>query len=204
MPFKDIEARRAYHRQRHRMNSGKMSKEAIEGAIVRKVNFTMRIPVTMVARMQMIAAESMMRGKYPWKTTQEVARALLELGFHGLKNELESVDEYLPELRLEQQLNRMHKARQTAMSMFNMAKQNLNALLDVKADAAALQYFHTALLASEELPPTVWSEWLIRQLRETYPSMAKRHDKGDVGGVSLLSTAERRKKERKTVKIDGE
>lgn len=180
MPYKSRFDQRRYDRERYHKK-----KRHEDYARARKVNFTMRLPEQMLAVLQRLAIEGVAKGTNPWRTPQEVGRALLALGLQAMKGEHDTVDEYLPHLRLEEKLSGLDRAQRSAEAMYAMAKKNIKALLDIDADDTALQYYATTITEARELPKTVWSRWLIGQLEKTFPALAEEEKGGRVPGVQL-------------------
>src|SRR4029077_8392195 len=103
MPY-TREQRREYERKRY----AKKKKEQGRGR-PRYIPLALRLPDTWIAQMQRMAMENIALGHHPWKTTQEVARALISYGFIALKDD-DSVSQFVPQLELQQRLEQVDRA----------------------------------------------------------------------------------------------
>lgn len=182
MPLRG-EDRRKYDRRNYlRRKHQRQTKE-------RMVLLATRVPESWMNRIQRMTAEAIALGNAPWRTNTDTIRALLVAGFEGLKDRSESLEqEFLPQLRLQEQITSLDRSRRTSETMFAMAKQNIDSLLAIKtknSDETATQYYTSAIQQARELAPTVWKEWLIDQLEKTFPALAKRERAGAVPGITL-------------------
>lgn len=144
------------------------------------------LPATHVAQMNRMASEALLAGKGPWKSMQEVARALIAAGFEHFKNQSDEMREFMPQFELEHQLSTIARSKQTAHSMLALARENIGSLIDIDADDEALRYYASAMERAGELPQTVWSRWLIEQLIKAFPDLEKEALAGRVPKVQLL------------------
>lgn len=157
----------------------------------RKVAFSMRLPESIASQLQRMAFEGLATGKYPWKHPSEVARGLIIRGLQSLKGD-ETIDSALPEIEMQENLEGMQRAQRTAYTMLSKARTTIDSLLAIKADREALQYYHSTMTFAKGLPPTVWSEWLMTQMLDSYPELSKR----DAPGIRLMG--KKKDKEKRT------
>lgn len=183
MPYTKTK-RREYDKQRYRK---KVDSDHAEK--VRKIYFNLRVPEQWVAQFQRLAMEGLARGTNPWKTSQEVCRAMIVKGFEAYHHERHDEDiandDFMPQLQLEQQLSSLERSQRTAEAMLGMARRNIRSLLNINAEETAQQYYGTAMDSARELPASVWQAWLVRELEKAFPELAKEHNAGRTPGIKL-------------------
>jgi hypothetical protein len=181
MPYADRKDRQAYDRKRYRYQ------KKGEATVTRKLVFTMRLPDQFLAILQRLAMEGVAKGTNPWRTTQDVAKGLMDEGLIAIRGKYDTVDEFLPQLELEQQIANTDRARRSVEYMLAMTKKNIKAMMEIDAEVTALHAYSDAVEAARRLPRTIWRDWLISQLERTFPEFSRLERTGKVPGVSLSS-----------------
>lgn len=143
----------------------------------KKVLWSGRVPETLIARIQRITLEGIATGRYPWKTTTEAVTNLLQRGLGTLKGD-PMIDEMLPHLEMTQHLDRIQAIRREAQTTLNKARQEISELLQIGAKAGAINYFHMTMDAARKLPPTEWRDWLVGELKKSFPDLVREKAKG--------------------------
>lgn len=93
------------------------------------------------------------------------------------------IDEMLPYLNLTRQFDGISSNRREAQAAMSRAVTEISELLQIGAKGEALQYYHVTLHATAEMPPTVWRNWLIAELKHAFPQL----DKLPAPGINLQS-----------------
>lgn len=170
MPHRDPQAKRSYQRSYHKSNYVGEGNE-------KKVLWSGRLPVSLLARVQRITQEGIATGKFPWKTTTMTVTALLIRGLESLAGD-PMIDEMLPYLRAISQIDGVASHRTEAQAAFSKTKTEISELLNIKAHDEAVQYFHAIFNSIEEMDENVWRDWLLRKLKETFPKLVAEKPKG--------------------------
>lgn len=181
-------AKKAIYNRRSYLRS-KKRKQLSTGEVEKKVLWQGRLPETLVARIQRVTIEGVATGKYPWRTQTECATDLLRRGFASLKGD-PFIDEMLPHLEMAQHLDRVSQLRREAQSTLNKARTEISELLNIGSNDGAATYYHVTMEAARKMPPTEWRDWLIKELKSSYPDLARIKPKG----VALKSIAKAKKK----------
>jgi hypothetical protein len=155
------------HQRRLRRRKG-----LVEHASERKVLFPIRIPEGVLGRIIRLTHEGIAKGTRPWKTPAETIRALLVRGLETLKGD-PTVNDMLPYLELQKQFDGIGSSRREAQASMSRASVEISELLGIEAKREALQYYHVTLQAAQEMPPTVWRDWLVEELRHKFPELQK-------------------------------
>lgn len=182
MPLRG-DGKRAANRDRHqrkRLRQAGLTEQAQE----RKVLFPIRIEEGILGRIHRLTHEGIARGTHPWKTPSETVRALIRRGLESLRGEQEIVDEMIPYLHLNNQLAGIQSSRREAQVSAQRAKVEIEELLGIGAKQEALQLYHVTRAAAHDMPPTVWRDWMIDDLKRTFPQL----DKQIAPGVTLATT----------------
>lgn len=184
MPYADRKARRRYFQH---YNAERPSRDRSEGhrplrgrppqGDERKVLVNVRLPVSMVARLQRTKEEGLVLGKYPWKTLTAVIEGLLLRGMESMKGD-PLFDEMLPYLRVVQQIDGVGSHRREAQAAMNKVRTEISELLAIKAVKEATQYYHATWQSIEEMSPNVWRDWLLDQMRKAFPKLARSRPQG--------------------------
>lgn len=162
----------------------------------RKVLFPVRIPQGVLGRIVRMTSESIATGKYPWKTNGETIRALIIMGFeHPRFKGDEFVSEHLPYLKLTRQFDGIHGARTEAMASLNRAVTEIGELLGIGAKQEALQYYHVTIECASEMPPTVWRDWFLAEMKRKFRDLDKATPRGVTLGPPVPITDPRRDRE---------
>lgn len=101
-------------------------------------------------------------------------------GLESLKGH-PTIDEMLPYLKLTEQFDVIASNRREAQAGLSRAINEISELLGIGAKQEALQYYHVTLVAAQEMPPTVWRDWMIAELKHQFPQL----DKLPAPGVTL-------------------
>ena len=147
----------------------------------RKLNLQVRLPESLLGRLHRLVNEGVAMGKWPWKTMSECVKVLIVDGLRTRKGD-DTIDDMLPHLEVQAQIDRIHQLRREAQSLLNKAREEIAQLQSIGASDQAVQYFHVTMDAAHKLPPTAWRDWLIGELRKAFPDLAKTK----VKGVSLM------------------
>jgi hypothetical protein len=186
----DDEKRRKYQRERyHRMK--RAAKSADEGRIP-MIPFNVRVPASLVARMQQIATRGVAMGVYPWKTTQEVARAALSKGIMAIAKDDDAL-EFGPEMALQDQLMAAERQKTQARAMLGMVRATVKDYLDMNAKDEAARYFDSALDKVYSMPRTAWVQWLIDEMRKAFPDLVALYDADEIPQANPFAVAPRPK-----------
>ncbi len=179
MPFTP-EKKRDYDAQRY-------VKKKITEPAAKKIYFPMRFPESIIAAANRVASEGQLTGKYPWKTTSDVIRAMVVRGFRVFRDESGDlhVASLLEKLEAESQLSDVSRERRSAATILAKAKIEVQALIDIKATTEALQLYSTLYDNVEQMSKTTWTLWLEREMAGAFPALHAKHDAGTVPGLSL-------------------
>ena len=172
--------KRYYEKQRHKRKL--QSKSADE----RKIPWAGRLPETLIGRIQRVVNEGIATGRYPWKNTTEAVTSLIQRGFLSLKDD-PFISEMLPHIEMSQHLDRISVIRREAQTIVAKARQEITELLGIGEKESAVAYYHVTMDAAHKMPPTVWRDWLIKEIRKAFPELAREKPKG----VSLSSKKQR-------------
>lgn len=164
-----------YYRSRTKM---KRALDAVQAE--RKILVTFRLQESIVARLHRLKEEAITNGRYPWRTIGEVYRGLLIKGLESMKGD-PIVDEGLPYLNLVKQVENMKQPRTEAEAMLHQARVEIGRLLTIDEVAVAQQFYQTTIQTAEAMEPTVWRDWLLKELRLAFPDLAK----GKAAGVAV-------------------
>src|SRR5579862_1826543 len=165
-----------YYQKRKANDAGK--------ATEKKVFFPMRVPENVLARIHRIAAEGYYTGKYPWRTAQEVMRAMLVRGLRAMADEGDEIAaEGIDAIEMMSTLEAMQRTQRQAQSMYAKAREVIGALLDVGAENEALQQYTSTMQLARKLPDTIWASWLQQEMERTFPQLKAEEHR--TPGVSL-------------------
>lgn len=185
MGYIDPRVKKVYNQRYYLKKKKTQSAEQQE----RKIPLNLRLPETLLGRIQRVTLEGLATGKYPWKSTTECITNLLQRGFSTLKGD-PFIDEMLPHLEMSQHLDRIQTLRREAQTILNKARTEIGELLAIHAKPDAITYFHVTMEAARKMPPTIWRDWLIGQLRNAFPALAKEKPIG----VNLMGPGKKIKK----------
>lgn len=188
MPYRTTADRQKYQRdyyaqhgkQKRRMRAGINERDE------KKVLVAIRLPVSIVARIQRLVSEGIAIGNFPWKTQTECVKALVLRGFESLAGD-ESVDAMLPYLRAVHTIESVGQHRKEAQAAFSAVKGEIAELLHIKANDEAVHYFHGIYSSVRDMDENVWRNWLLQQLESTFPQLLKEKPKG----ISITSKHDR-------------
>lgn len=170
MPYRDPSARKRYNQTYYRKNV-RPTRTAL-GQDEKRMSVTMRLPASVVARVQRLVMEGIATRRYPWKTNTECYLALVIRGFESMKGD-EFVDEMIPYLQAVQANDGIRGHRVEAQAALNRVKVEVNELMGIKAERAAVSHIHSTIDNLEHIPPNVWRDWLLNELRGAYPELLK-------------------------------
>lgn len=189
MPLSGSAKRR--HNAQYYTTKGKQARAfAISGSIrdEKKVLQSMRLPEGMVMRVQQLTHKGIATGTYPWRTPNETYQALIVRGFETLKGEA-LVDDAFPYFKVRKQLDAIASQRSEAQAALSRTRHEVGELVGIGETQVAEQYFGAALKAAQDMPPTAWSVWLVRELKAAFPALAKALPTG----VALTPSGRRKK-----------
>lgn len=190
MPFQDAKERRAYQRSYYDKNKSKRVRHQDRDQ-EKKAHVAFRCPVSIMGRIRRIVNEGIALGKFPWKTQTECIVALLIRGMETMAGD-PTIDEMLPYLRSIQALEGIAGHRREAQAAFSQMKTEISELLAIKAHDEAVKYFHAMYDSVLDIDENVWRDWLVRQLKETFPKLLAAKPKG----VRFAERAPHKKKKR--------
>lgn len=151
--------------RRHGRKSGRVRR-----ATERKILVSFRCEESKVARIARMFHEGLATGRYNWKTLSQAYNGILSRGLVSYRDD-PVIAEYLPHLEVSRQLEHVSSARHEAEALLAQARTEIAALIAIGAKTEAGQYFYTVVHAAEELPATVWRDWLLRELRAAFPTL---------------------------------
>jgi hypothetical protein len=171
---------RSYMKERRRKE-----KDKIQQAQERFVPMSLRLKASTAHRIQALTVEAVATGQYPWRTTQETLRDLIDRGLLSLVGTSDSIDEYLPLLRREREMSEIERAEASARSILGRTVTMIRKLLDVDGENEAIQYYAATRGDVFGMPDTVWRRWLLRELKDAFPKIHLRAKRGEYKGPSL-------------------
>lgn len=175
-------------------------KKTQQNAPQKKVFFPLRLDESILAVATRMAAEGMLVGKHPWKTTPDVIRAMIVKGLKAYRDEDHddnvSVAAALEKLENDLQLADLARDRRTAVATLAKARTEIGAMLEVKSPVSALQTYSTLYENVEKMSKTMWIVWLLDELAKTFPAQHALHEAGHVPGVKMQHTRSREDRRR--------
>lgn len=187
MPYANPANRRRQQREYYRTHVQHARKKHDPDRTSKKILVATRLPVELVARIQRIVAEGIATGRFPWRTQSAAIGALLMKGMESMAGD-ESMDEMLPYLRAIQTIEHVGQHRNEAQAAMSKIKTEVSELLAIKANDEAVQYFHAMYESIDQMNANVWRDWLLTQLRQTFPQLVKQKPKG----VSFIDRREKK------------
>jgi hypothetical protein len=139
----------------------------------KKTRVTLRLPVSLAARIQAITLEGIATKRFKWRTYTETYEAMILRGLQTFKDDA-FIGEQIPHLNLVEHFAGIANSRSEATASLALAKREITELLKIDALSEALQYYHTTKTAAESMPPTIWRDWLLKQLVAAFPDLDKR------------------------------
>lgn len=170
MPHANKDEKKHYQRTYHKARYVGENNE-------KKVLWSGRLPLSLLARIQRITQEGIATGKFPWKTTTQAVTALLIRGLESLAGD-PMIDEMLPYLRAISQIDSVGSHRMEAQAAYSKVKTEISELLSIKANDEAVQYFHAIYASIEDMDENVWRDWLLEKLRQTFPKLVAQKPRG--------------------------
>lgn len=155
---------------------------------MRKIFYPLRLEESIVAQALQMASEAQLQGKYPttWKTATGVLRGLIVRGLQAMKDDGDQqVSEGLAAIELQQHLGGINRHRREAISAMTQARTEIAALLDIKAETEALQYYASTVDAAHKMSRSVWTDWLTTEMAKAFPALHKMYRRGQVPGTKL-------------------
>lgn len=163
--------RREYNQNYYRRHTKQKRALTATGA-EKKLLIGIRMPVSVVARLQKIVIEGVAFGHFPWKTQGQLINALLMRGLESLASDPD-IEEMMPYLRALGQTDNLQQQRTEAQAAFSRIKTELAELYAINAQDAAVNHFHAVYDTLEDMTPGVWRDWLLQKLESTFPELAK-------------------------------
>ena len=174
MPLTGTAKRR--HNQRYYSAKGRTRHRGVVSTSLRdekRILQSLRLPEGMVMRVQQLTHKAIATGAFPWRTPNETYQALLVRGFESLKGE-PVVDDALPYFKVRKQLDSVASQRSEAQTALARTRNEVSELVGIGELEVAAQYYHAAVKAAGEMPPTAWSQWLVKELVAAFPDLAHR------------------------------
>jgi hypothetical protein len=188
MSYADRQTRNQYmrnYRENQREKRGFRASPLAE----KKILISIRLEESIAARVSRMVVEASATGKYPWRTPGEFYRGLVKRGLEFLKDHNPSEwAELEPILRLRSQLDAMTTQRTEAQGFVARTKQEIAELLRMGAKDMAAQLYVAAMGTAHKMPPTVYRDWMIDELKGKYHYLAR-------DGVKGVAFTDRRAKE---------
>ena len=147
----------------------------------KKTRVSIRLPRSLAGRIQAITLKGLATGCYKWRTYAETYEAMILRGLQTLKDDA-FIAEQIPHLNLVEHFAGIANSRAEATASLALAKREITELLKIDATSEALQYYHTTKTAAEAMPPTIWRDWLLKQLVTAFPDL----DKQVAPGITLV------------------
>lgn len=138
---------------------------------------SIRIPSMILGRVHRLTAEAIATGKWPYKTTSDTVTDLLIRGMGTLKGD-ELVDEMMPYLEIAQAFTRSENHQREMHMLLSKIKTEISELLGIGADKHALSCYGGTMENIEKMQGTVWTKWLMKELRTAFPEMETYYRKG--------------------------
>jgi hypothetical protein len=160
--------------KRHRQGDGRAV-----GAGEKKVLVTVRLEESVAARISRMVVEASATGKYPWRTPGEFYRGLIKRGLEFLRDQHpEEWAQLEPILKMRAQLDAMTSQRTEAQGFAARVKQEIAELLRMGARPMAAQLYIVSMNTATQMPPTVYRNWLIDDLKKRYHYLREFAPKG--------------------------
>ena len=140
----------------------------------RRVFVHIRMRSSVLARTQRMMNEAVALKKYAWKSQSDMYEDLVIKGMSVYADQGdETAEEAMEYLRAVEPARIMAAHRTEAMAAYARTKQEINELLEAKAEGAAIGLFHIAMRSFYAMTNTVWRTWLVDQMERTFPKLAK-------------------------------
>ena len=138
----------------------------------KKVLVAIRIPVSVLGRIQRIVGEAIALHTYPWKTQSALINELLLRGLESLKDD-PNIAEMLQYLHTVEEIEAVGKHRIEAKAAFSKFNSEVSEMLAIGATMEAAQYYQNTHKAVLALSPNLWRDWLLIQMEKAHGKLAK-------------------------------
>lgn len=181
MPYRDPGAKRTHNRAYyHEKIKPKRGRPAVEDKRVLLGGVRIRSSIT--GRVQRILLDAVASGTYAYRTSSQIYEDLIVRGM-GTLTSSDVVDEALQYLRAVSATDAIGAHRREAQAAFSRVRTELNELLQIKADQAAVHYYWTTVKAFASMSQNVWRDWFLRQMEKTFPQLARTAPRGVTLGL---------------------
>jgi hypothetical protein len=145
----------------------------------KKILCSFRMYESLMGRLERLLLEGMAgKAAFPWKSRSTALNGLIIKGLEALKDDEPMIEEMLPYLRAQAQINGMRTQRQEAYSLLAVTRDEVSELLGIGAVVEAAQVYHVTIDAVHQMSQTVWSDHLLTELGKTFPELAKTEAQG--------------------------
>ena len=175
-------------RRRQRNRKYYLKKKRADERIERKVLLSSRVPEWIMARLQLMAQEGLVKGTYECRTVGEAVQYVLKLGFKALKDEPD-VGDSMKYVEAKSLIDKIRRQRKDGMVLLHEASVEVSEMLSVNDKDGALRCFNVAIEAMRDLPPTTWGDKAIEQFQAKYPELNERQKKGKIPYPNLITRA---------------
>lgn len=170
MPSTDPATRKRYNQTYYRRHKSKAGRPPLGDE--KRMLVSLRMPASVIARIQRIVVEGVATRRFPWKTQSECLNALIMRGLESMAGD-DFIDEMIPYLQAVQANDGIRNHRVEAQAALNRVKVEVSELLNIKATEAAVAHFHSTMENLDHISPNVWRDWLLKELRKAYPDLLK-------------------------------
>ncbi len=200
MPYESLARRRLYQRQYYKQTiKPRRERATLDTGAEKKLLVHLRLPTAMIGRIQRIVNEGIAMGTYPWKTQTAAIQALIMKGLESMSGD-ETIDDMLPYLRTIHASDSITQHRNEAQAAYSKIKTETSELLAIKAHDEAVAYFHTMYENVENMNAHVWRDWLLKQLRTSFPDLLKEKPKTPLFSKEDIRTERRERRDTKRKK----
>lgn len=161
----------------------------------KRIHVSLRIKLPTHVRVGRLLQEGISRGTYPWRTVNETYERMIELGLLSLKDS-PIVAEWAGWHEWDRTNESVASSRKEAQSFASRTRYEVKELLNIGAHDAAIQLLRTSLSATEEMPPTVWRNWAITDIKAAFPDLVK--EIATAQSVTLRAPAKKKPKPKPT------
>lgn len=176
MPPIDPEIRARYNRRYYEKQA---KRKAARKKVTTERRVTLRVTMaeSLAGRINRLVIESVAKGSFSWKTQSECITTLIIAGLKTLRDE-EMVADMLPQIEFMQKIDFIQRQRKEAQGALTRAVEEITSLTSIGARNGALNYYHVTMDAANQMDPTEWRDWMIKELKAAFPQFAKGKMKG--------------------------
>jgi len=163
------EANRRYYLKRK-------AKNVVRPETERKMPLTLRLPASLVGRIQRLVNLGIATGRYPWKTLTAAFQGLVVKGLESMANdpEVEEMTEYLQISRDLEDWAALRRETKAAVAKFRIEISELQA---IGARDAAVRLFRNFRDQVRAMQASEWRDWALTTIEKAYPALLKAEPK---------------------------